>query len=108
MHELAAEIINKRVEDLIEEHSFDKLKDKNPGVCPCYEQNRKCHDVEELNCFFCYCPKYDRSTPEGKCKINSPEGKYVETAEGKKLDCSDCTLPHIKENAIKLLENLFK
>ncbi|MCX6750641.1 MAG: hypothetical protein NTZ83_04245 [Candidatus Pacearchaeota archaeon] len=31
----------------------------------------------------------------------------IDTKEGKILDCSDCLLPHKRENAIKLLDNLF-
>ena len=38
----------------------------------------------------------------------SPDGKYIETINGRVWDCSDCTFPHKRENAIKLLEKLFK
>jgi Zn-finger protein len=108
MHELANEIIGKNINEVISGWDFEERKKANPNGCICYEQNKKCHDLENLNCFFCYCPNYDKSVKEGKCKINSPKGKYINNHEGKILDCSDCDFPHKKENAIKLLEILFK
>lgn len=108
MHELAKEIIEKKNEEIINEWNFEKRKKINPDGCVCYGQDKKCHNIEELNCFFCYCPNYDTSIKEGKCRINSPDGKYIDNHEGKILDCTGCDFPHRKENAVKLLENLFK
>jgi len=108
MYEAANEIIIKRNEEIIDEWDFEIRKKLNPHGCICYEQDKKCHSVEDLNCFFCYCPNYDRTVKEGACKINSPNAKYINGSDGKILDCSDCTFPHIKKNAIKLLDNLFK
>lgn len=108
MHELATGIILKNNQELISEWDFEARKKVNTYGCICYEKNKKCHDIDELNCFFCYCPNYDRTVKEGLCKIDSPDGKYIDTSNGKILDCSDCTFPHTRENAIKLLENLFK
>lgn len=108
MHVLANDIIEDRIEKVIDAWDFDKMKEEHPETCVCYEQNKKCHNVEDLNCFFCYCPNYDRSVKEGGCKINSPKGKYIDNHKGKIWDCSDCDLPHKKENAIKLLEGLFR
>lgn len=108
MHKLAGEIISKNVKDIIDSWDFENMKKQNPEWCICYEEDKKCHKIERLNCFFCYCPEYDRTFPEGKCKIDSPDGKYIETANGRILDCSDCTFPHKRENAVKFIENLFK
>lgn len=108
MHDLAKEIINERTKNIINQWDFDEQKKSNPNGCVCYSQDKKCHDLEELNCFFCYCPNYDTSVKEGKCKINSPKGKYIDNHKGKILDCSDCDIPHRKENAIKLLDSLFR
>ena len=108
MHKLANEIILKNVKEIIDDWNFEKRKKINPNGCVCYEKDKKCHEIEELNCFFCYCPNYDRSIKEGRCKINNLKGKYINNHEGKIWDCSDCTSPHEKENAIKLLEGLFR
>lgn len=108
MHEMANGIISERNTSVIEEWDFEKRKNAYTNTCPCYSEGQKCHDIEELNCFFCYCPNYDRSVKEGGCKINSLKGKLIEGINGKIFDCSDCDFPHRKENAIKLLANLFK
>ncbi len=108
MHKIAEDIIEKRISKLIDEWDFDKRKNTNPEECICYQQNKPCHNITNLNCFFCYCPNYDTSVKEGKCKINSQKAKYIDNHEGRILDCTDCDFPHKRENAIKLLEGLFK
>jgi len=97
MKKLAEKIIEKRISILIEEWDFEKRKKTHPEECLCYQQNKKCHDIENLNCLLCFCPYYDTSVKEGKCKINSQSAKYRETSKGKILDCSDCIIPHKKE-----------
>ena len=52
---------------------------------PCHETI----DPDNFNCIFCYCPLY--SLGEG-CG-----GKFVLIKPGVK-DCSDCILPHKREN----------
>ena len=92
--------MEKRTKAVLEEWTFEKRKLKNTSQCICYQQDKPCHNIENLNCYFCYCPFYGE-----ECKINSPSVKYVTNSLGKKvLDCSDCNFPHIKENIIKLLE----
>lgn len=108
MHALANEIREQRIGEVIDEWNFEKRKKANPNGCVCYEQDKKCHNLKKLNCFFCYCPDYDRSVKEGRCRIDSPDGKYIDNHERKILDCSECDFPHKRENAIKLLEELFK
>lgn len=56
--------------------------------CECFP----CHRTgkpEEFNCLFCYCPLYVLGKNCG--------GNYRYTTDGKK-DCSDCVLPHVREN----------
>jgi len=51
-----------------------------------------CHDIEnknEFNCLFCYCPLYAFGESCG--------GNYVLTSRGV-MDCSNCVLPHEREN----------
>lgn len=52
---------------------------------PCH----KVDDVDSFNCLFCYCPLYALGS---KCGGNF---KYLENGI---KDCTDCTLPHNKEN----------
>jgi len=102
MHELAKKLIGKRIDILLDEWDFEERKNKHPEECVCY-RGKPCHDIKELNCFFCYCPNYDLSVKEERCNINSPKGKYFNAPSGKILDCSDCDFPHKKENAKKIL-----
>ena len=56
--------------------------------CECFP----CHEVKDtdnFNCLFCYCPLY---LAGDKCG-----GNFKYTESGIK-DCSDCLLPHRREN----------
>lgn len=46
-----------------------------------------CHQLDEINCLFCYCPLYILKDCKGHYKMI-----------GNIKDCSGCTLPHQKEN----------
>ena len=65
-----------------------------------------CHNLEpeKLNCFLCYCPEYS----EEGCKINNPNGKWLETPNGKIWDCSDCDYPHKEEIVERYLKKIFE
>lgn len=68
-----------------------------------YFRNEKCEyfpchqdaDPENHNCLFCYCPLY---TLGDKCG-----GAFQYTKSGRK-DCSNCTLPHRRENYEYVME----
>ncbi|MBU2081775.1 hypothetical protein KJ962_03645 [Patescibacteria group bacterium] len=44
--------IEKYIKKIIDEFDFENQKKKNPEGCVCFEKG-KCHEIEELNCFFC-------------------------------------------------------
>ena len=46
-----------------------------------------CHQLDEINCLFCYCPLYILKDCKGNYKMI-----------GDIKDCSGCTLPHQKES----------
>ena len=61
-----------------------------------YFENRACqyypcHDMERVNCLFCYCPLNHLE----QCPGNP---KYIEANEKIIKDCSSCTFPHEPEN----------
>lgn len=111
MHEYAKHLINGRIEKILEEYDYEKRKINNKNECPCYsEDNGKCHNINDLNCFFCYCPEYDLSREEGGCKINNKHGKwhYSELLKnGKIWDCSNCVYPHEKSTVRSYLKKMF-
>ncbi len=99
--------IEQHINKIIKEFDFENQKLKNSNECICFKENKKCHDISEMNCFFCYCPEYDNSKIEGGCKINSKNGKWF-FADGKKIwDCGDCEYPHKEEIVRKYLRRLF-
>ena len=91
-------------EQIIEYFDFDNMVKKEVDFCPLYADNKKCHDMESLNCYLCACPNF-RFDDEGlgrynefkilsKCDINNGE-----TFAGKGVihqDCSSCSVPHHK------------
>jgi len=106
------QLILQRINLIIKEFNFNNRKQKNPKECPCYLQNKPCHNIspENLNCFFCYCPNYDLTKEEGGCKINNVNGKWFfneKLPQGKIWDCSDCEIPHTEEFVRKHLMKLF-
>lgn len=70
-----------------------------------FSQNCKCeffpcHDgmnEEDFNCLFCYCPLYALGD---KCG-----GNYTYLDNGIK-DCSNCLVPHRRENYDKIMEKM--
>ena len=110
MHELAKKLIVQRIEKILQEWDFEKRKKENPKECFCYTEG-KCHNIPDLNCFFCYCPEYDLSKQEGGCRINDRRGNWFyhnNLPKGKIWDCSGCDFPHKKENIKKYLLEIFK
>ncbi len=70
-----------------------------------YFQNKDCeyypcHNMEEMNCLFCFCPLY----PMSDC------GGYYTTITGKDgnaiKDCSNCQLPHTKDGYDIIIQKL--
>ncbi len=83
---------------------FDNMVVKEPDFCPLYKENKKCHDLKELNCYLCACPNFRFKeegfhTREGKtlystCSIASKEGKQFIMEDAIHQDCSRCSVPH--------------
>ncbi|RLA82361.1 MAG: hypothetical protein DRG78_07385 [Epsilonproteobacteria bacterium] len=96
-------------EQIVEYFDFDNMVEYETDFCPLYKENKKCHDMDELNCYLCACPNF-RFNDEGlgsyngfkilsRCDINNGE-KFV----GKGVihhDCSSCQVPHYKSYALK-------
>lgn len=57
-----------------------------------------CHNVENINCLFCFCPLYFL----GKCG-----GNYMVLENGLK-DCSKCTIPHSEKGYDYIIKKIKK
>ena len=96
------EIIDRLVdlsdEEIIEYFDFENMKEKEPDFCPLYERDKKCHDMETLNCFSCGCPYFRLNNDDSEilsyCSINHKNGGQMKAKKGIHQDCSKCTVPH--------------
>jgi len=112
MEDLTEKCIKLRAEIIVNEFDYEKRRKEHPHECPC-NSSEPCHNLEELNCFLCFCPWYESEKPEGGCKVGNPLGRghYFErgghSTSDRIWDCSDCTYPHKKETVRQYLIRLF-
>jgi len=93
-------------DEVIAYFRFENMVEKEPDFCPLYLENKKCHDIEVLNCYLCACPnfrfndvgfkKVNEKTKYSLCGIKSKDCR--ESCYGDKIhqDCSLCLIPHAK------------
>jgi len=98
-------------EAIIEYFDFENMKEKEIEFCPLYAKDKKCHDIESLNCYLCACPnfrfsdkgikKIEDKTQFSYCAIESKDGRQGIYGEKIHQDCSKCQVPHTKEYVTK-------
>ncbi len=103
---IMAKLTHLNDEEVIAYFSYDNMKEKEPDFCPLYKKERKCHDMEDLNCYLCACPHFRFDDEgfeirEGKplksyCSIDAKEGKFSEGKDAIHQNCSSCHIPHKK------------
>jgi len=91
-------------EQIIDYFDFDNMVKEENDFCPLYKDNKKCHDMESLNCYLCACPNFrfnDAGIKEyngkkilSQCDINNGEKFAGDNVIHQ--DCSSCTVPHHK------------
>lgn len=91
-------------EQIIDYFDFENMVIKEPDFCPLYADNKKCHDMQKLNCYLCACPnfrfedkgikKVGANTQYSFCDIESKDGKQGVYGEAIHQDCSKCGVPH--------------
>lgn len=80
---------------------YDCFVHKDCEYYPCHQQE-KTGGEEEWNCLFCYCPLYLMES----C-IGNPQ--YIVNGKGQLIkDCSQCLVPHKRENYGKILEAFYQ
>jgi hypothetical protein len=98
-------------EQIIQYFDFDNMVIHENAFCPLYAQNKKCHDMESLNCYLCACPYFrfkdsgittiGTGTQFSLCSIASKDGKQARYGDAIHQDCSACTIPHTSTFAHK-------
>jgi Zn-finger protein len=83
-------------EELIDYFDFENMRIKEIDFCPLYKDNKKCHDIEELNCYLCACPNFRVDKNKSYCSIDSKDGGSIEHNGFVHQDCSKCSIPHKK------------
>ena len=106
-------LTDKSVDEVIEYFKFENMVKNEPDFCPLYKDNKKCHDMEDLNCYLCACPNFRfkmegfEKTDDGKtlfsvCNIKSRVGSQYIGEDYIHQNCSGCIVPHrtkyIKKN----------
>ena len=91
-------------DEVIEYFRFDNMVQHEPEFCPLYAENKKCHDMEELNCYLCACPNFRFNeggfAKEGErtlfstCSIESPDGDRYVSEKAIHQNCAGCIVPH--------------
>ena len=91
-------------DEVIAYFRFDNMVQNEPEFCPLYKENKKCHDMEDLNCYLCACPhfrfddtgleKMEKKTLYSSCSIDSKEGSQFISDDAIHQDCSGCLIPH--------------
>ncbi len=110
--EILDKLKNLSDDEIIEYFRFENMVKNEPDFCPLYAKNRKCHNIEDLNCYLCACPNFrfndngldiiESKTLFSLCSIKSKNGKQFISSSSIHQDCSNCTIPHhrsyIKKN----------
>lgn len=109
MKKLLADGLSK--DEIIAYFDFDNMKVEEPDFCPLYREKneegtlgKKCHDMENLNCYLCACPNFrfndegvgqqEEKTCYSYCSIDSKDGAQGVYGDAIHQDCSNCTVPH--------------
>lgn len=56
-----------------------------------------CHNMENINCLFCFCPLYSKKDCGGNYSI----------LDNKVKDCSKCTLPHFENGYDYIIDKIY-
>ena len=95
--------------EIVEYFRWENMVENEVDFCPLYLQNKKCHDMDELNCYLCACPNfrfddnglatYNGMSIKSKCAINN--GTKLQSRGVIHQDCSSCKVPHYESYILK-------
>ena len=99
-------------EEIIKYFDYNNMLVNEKEFCVLFKDNKKCHEMEDLNCYLCACPNFRVSEIKSFCSIDSKDGGSIEHNGFTHQDCSSCTVPHsvnyIKNNFNRSWESCMK
>jgi len=90
-------------DEIIKYYRFENMLEKEPDFCELFKDKKKCHEMEDLNCYLCACPNFrftmnpktlENKTIHSHCSIDSKDGALFEHEGNIHQDCSGCLVPH--------------
>ena len=91
-------------DEVIAYFRFENMVEKEPEFCPLYKENKKCHNIEKLNCYLCACPNFrfndegfkqiENKTLYSTCNIASQDGSQYISDDAIHQNCAGCLVPH--------------
>lgn len=109
---IMAKLTHLNDEEVIKYFRFENMAANEKEFCPLYAENKKCHDMEELNCYLCGCPNFrfndegfaieEEKTLFSTCSIESPDGDRYVNESAIHQNCAGCIIPH-RESYIRKL-----
>ena len=116
--DIVAKLKNRSDDEIIEYFEYENMRKNEPDFCPLYVKNKKCHDMENLNCYLCACSNFrfsdvgfrevDGKSLKSYCSIESKDGRVFEGKEAIHQDCSSCRVPHRKTFIKKVFKREWK
>lgn len=105
-HLLIQKLLTQRMDSqqIVTYFEFENMVKHERDFCLLYATKTKCHDIPNLNCYWCACPyfRFDdnaSANPDGitvfsHCSIHAPRGGPFYHENIIHHDCSACTIPH--------------
>ncbi len=101
---IMAKLTHLNSDEVIAYFRFENMVKSEPDFCPLYKKNKKCHDIDNLNCYLCACPnfrfndngfkKIEDKTLYSKCSIDSKDGSKYIGDDAIHQNCAGCLVPH--------------
>lgn len=98
----------KTVDEMVDYFDFENMSKYQKHFCILYKTGTKCHEIQNLNCFFCACPFYVvQDEKHTFCKINSKFASYIVLDDLNICDCTNCHFIHKKFVVNKLVRKFY-
>ena len=91
-------------EQIVDYFEYENMVKNEFYFCPLYAKDKKCHDIDKLNCYLCACPNFrfnddgikeiDSKMQYSFCAINSKDGEQSIYGEKIHQNCTACQIPH--------------